>query len=90
MLLFDGLPAGLLRSLSTPLSSRGSGGIPGGSSGRRLAPLTTGGGREASGSGLPLASSGEARLDGGSTLLLNTGSLLLLDLLLSLSLGVTV
>jgi len=85
------LPAGLLRSLSTPLGGRGSSGIPAGSGSRRLAPLTTaGGGREACGSRLPLTSGGEARLNGGNTLLLDTGKLLLLNLLLSLGLRVTV
>jgi len=75
-----------------PLGGRGSdsrsgSGIPGG--GRSIAPLTTGGG-EASGGSLPLTTSGEAGLDGGNTLLLNTGELLLLNLLLGLSLGVAV
>jgi hypothetical protein len=90
MLLFVELPAGLLRSLSTPLSSRGSSGIPGGSGSRGLAPLATCGGGEASGSSLPLASGGEAGLDGGNTLLLNARNLLLFNLLLGLGLGVAV
>jgi len=90
MLLFASLPAGLLRSLSTPLSGRGSSGIPGGSSSRGLAPLTTGGGGEPGGGSLPLTGGRETRLNGGNTLLLNTGDLLLLNLLLGLSLGVAV
>jgi len=81
------LPVGsILGGLSTPLSGgRSASGIPVGSG--SLAPLTSGSGGRSS---LPLTTSGEAGLDGGNTLLLNAGELLLLNLLLGLSLGVAV
>lgn len=52
----------------------------------------TGGTSEASSGSLPVTTSGvlEAGLDGGGTLLVSAGELLLLNLVLSLSLGVTV
>lgn len=68
---------------STPLLTSST--VPAGGSG-------TGGTSEASGGSLPVTTSGvlEAGLDGGRTLLVSAGELLLLNLVLSLSLGVTV
>jgi hypothetical protein len=92
------LPArgSLLRGLGGPLAGRGGGSggtsLPGGR--LSLSPLASGSGGsggEGSGGSLPVTStSGEAGLDGNRALLLNTGELLLLNLLLSLSLGVAV
>jgi len=92
------LPLGgsLLGSLSTPLSSGGSGtgGVPVAvASLDGVTPLTTSGSTGETGSrgSLPVTTSGgEAGLNSGNTLLINTGELLLLELLLSLSLGVAV
>ncbi len=87
---------GLLGSLGTPLGGGGggTGGIPVALAGRDgIAPLTTGGGgtSETSRRSLPVTTGGsEAGLDGGNTLLLDTGELLLLDLVLGLGLGVAV
>lgn len=87
------LPAGLLSlgPLGRGGSGRGSTRLPGGGLG--LGPVARGGSREGSrgSSSLPVtATSSEAGLDGGNTLLINTGELLLLDLLLSLGLRVAV
>lgn len=90
------LPAGLLGGGLGPLAGGGGGssgtGLP--ASGLSLAPLSAsgGGGGEGSSRGsLPVsASSGVAGLDGSRALLLNTGELLLLNLLLGLSLRVAV
>ena len=76
-------------SLITPLSTL-SGGIPVLASGG-LVPASTGGTSEAGRGSLPVTTSGsEAALDSLDTLLIDTRELLLLNLLLSLSLGITV
>jgi hypothetical protein len=87
------LPAGLLGlgPLGGGGGGRGSARLPGGGLG--LGPVASGGSREGSrsSSSLPVTSaSGEAGLDGDRALLIDTGELLLLDLLLSLGLRVAV
>lgn len=98
-LLLPGRLLGGLGGSSTPLggstSSGGSGGsspvLAGTSTGSGTIPTSAGGGAEAGGGSLPVTTSLlEAGLDGGGALLVNAGELLLLDLVLSLSLGVAV
>jgi hypothetical protein len=95
------LPGRLLRGIggSTPLGGGTSGGGSGGGSpvlagtgtGSSTVPASASGGAEAGSGSLPVTTSLlEAGLNGGGALLVNAGELLLLDLVLSLSLGVAV
>lgn len=92
------LPLGLLGSIVGPVTG-GTGGGPvtalGGTSSGTGVPVgsTLLGTSEASGRGITPVATGrvlEARLDGGGALLVDTGELLLLDLVLGLGLGVAV
>lgn len=85
------LPLGLLGGLVGPLDSRLASGGPVVTGGGTV-PVTTNGGTGETGSGGVPVGTGllEAALDGGGALLIDTGELLLLDLVLSLLLGVAV
>ena len=88
------LPLGgraLLRGLGTPLGGSGSGGVPALSSGGgSVTPVGASSASKTGGGSFPVTTRGKAGLDGGDACVLDSGKLLLLDLLLGLGLRVAV